>query len=128
VCDVLEDGLLGRTVVFVVSLVLPVLLLSFAQIYTWGPPYHNHVIYCRGGAETSSSYPTLMFVVGVLSLICLCCSTCLQQFCNYIEVMDEYFTVSIGMVCCCIGLPLLAASLMMWIYMASSPPECGSSM
>jgi hypothetical protein len=32
------------------------------------------------------------------------------------------------MVLCCCGLPLLVTAVMMWIYMAGSPPECGISM
>ena len=33
-----------------------------------------------------------------------------------------------AMVLCFCGLPLLATALMMWIYMATSPPECGIGM
>jgi hypothetical protein len=114
--------IVGVACCFVVSLALPALLIAFAELQPWGPPADG--IHCLGAADTSPSYPTLMIVVGALTVLCLCCGTGLGK----ITSNREHRRVFFFMVLCCCGLPLLATALMMWIYMAGSPPECGIGM
>jgi hypothetical protein len=117
--------LVGVACCLVVSLALPALLIAFAELQPWGPPAGG--IYCHGADDTSPSYPTLMIVVGALTLLCLCCVSCLGKTASSDNRSDKLI-FSFFMVFCCCGLPLLATAVMLWMYMAASPPECGIGM
>jgi hypothetical protein len=61
----------------VVSLALPDLLIAFVELQPGGPPADGIHFFCT--TDTSPSYPTLMIVVGALTLLCLCCDTSLGK-------------------------------------------------